>query len=116
MKENHIIYENNLKKWKFGIDNNELISLVLANKKRATTSLYTDDNDLPIIGEESIICYDDDSCACIVKTKDYKIMRFKDMTEDFAKLEGPKGSSAPITDAIGPDCWTHYNFIIKLFF
>jgi uncharacterized protein YhfF len=88
MKENHIIYENNLKKWKFGIDNNELISLVLANKKRATTSLYTDDNDLPIIGEESIICYDDDSCACTVKTKDYKIMRFKDMTEELAKLEG----------------------------
>ncbi len=22
--------------------------------------------------------------------------------------EAPKGSSAPITDAIGPDCWTHY--------
>ena len=24
--------------------------------------------------------------------------------------EAPKGSSAPITDAIGPDCWTHYIF------
>ena len=24
--------------------------------------------------------------------------------------EAPKGSSAPITDATGPDCWTHYIF------
>ena len=23
--------------------------------------------------------------------------------------EAPKGSFASITDAIGPDCWTHYN-------
>jgi len=24
--------------------------------------------------------------------------------------EASKGSSVPITDAIGPDCWTHYNY------
>ena len=77
-----------MKKWKFGIDNDKLIELVLSNKKRATSSLYIDDNKLPIIGEKSIICYDNDTFACIVKTIDYKIMKFSEMTEEFARLEG----------------------------
>ncbi len=60
-----------LEKWEFGINNNELIDLVLSNKKRATSSLYRDDYTLPIIGEESIICYDDGTSACVVKMVDY---------------------------------------------
>ena len=78
----------NMEKWKFGIDNNELISLVLSGKKRATSSLFISDANLPVIGEESIICYDDDTFACMVKTVDYKIMKFNEMTEEYAKLEG----------------------------
>lgn len=77
-----------LERWKFGIDNNKLINLVLSGKKTATTSLFESNEKLPIIGEESIICYDDGSEACIVKTTDYKIMKFKEMTEEYAKLEG----------------------------
>ncbi len=77
-----------MEKWKFGIDNNELIMLVLSGKKTATTSLFEGNVKLPIIGEETIICYDDGSEACIVKTTDYKIMKFNEMTEDYAKLEG----------------------------
>ena len=48
-----------MEKWKFGINNNELISLVLTGKKNATTSLLNNNEKLPVIGEESIICYDD---------------------------------------------------------
>ena len=77
-----------MEKWKFAIDNDKLIELVLSNKKIATSSLYIEDTKLPIIGEESIICYDNDSFACIVKTIDYKIMKFNEMTEEYAKLEG----------------------------
>ena len=77
-----------MEKWKFGIDNNKLIELVLLKKKRATSYLYLDDRDLPIIGEKSMICYDDDNIACIVKTVDYKIIKFNEMTEEYAKLEG----------------------------
>ena len=77
-----------MEKWKFGIDNNKLIELVLSNKKTATSSLFIDDTNLPIIGEESIICYDDDTSACIVKTVDYRIMKFNEMTEEYVKLEG----------------------------
>ena len=77
-----------MEKWKFGMDNNKLIDLVLSNKKMATSSLFIDETNLPVIGEESIICYDDDTFACIVKTVDYKIIKFNEMTEEYAKLEG----------------------------
>ena len=43
---------------------------------------------LPVIGEESIICYDDETEACIIKTVDYTIVKFNEMTENYAKLEG----------------------------
>ena len=93
-----------LEKWKFGIDNNELINLVLSNKKRATSSLFIDNTNLPVIGEESIICYDDGIFACVVKTIDYKIMKFNEMTEEYAKLEGEGDLSL--------DYWkkVHYDF------
>lgn len=76
-----------MEKWKFGIDNNNLIKLVLEGKKVATSYLCSE-KDLPKIGEKSIICYDDNSEACIVKTKDCKVIEFKDMTEDLCRLEG----------------------------
>lgn len=77
-----------MEKWKFGIDNNKMITLVLSGKKRATSSLFISDTNLPVIGEESIICYDDDTSACTVKTVDYKIMKFNEITEEHAELEG----------------------------
>lgn len=77
-----------LEKWKFGQDNNSLIELVLQNKKTATSSLYKENSQLPVIGKRSIICYDDGTPACVVKTIDFKIMRFNEMTEEYAKLEG----------------------------
>ena len=76
-----------MKTWQFAIDNDKLIELVLSGKKTATTSNY-DENDLPVIGKKSIIKFDNEKEACIVKTLDYKIMKFKEMTEDYAKLEG----------------------------
>ena len=92
-----------MNKWSFGITNDELIKLVLEHKKNATSSLY-EENNLPIIGEESIIQYDDKTDACIVKTIDYKIIKFKDMTEDLARLEGEGDLSL--------DYWkkVHYDF------
>jgi len=76
-----------MNKWKFSIDNNNLIKLVLEGKKTATTYLYNE-NDVPIVGEKSIICYDDNSEACIIQTKKYYVMKFNQMTESLAKLEG----------------------------
>lgn len=86
-KEDIVVMFNYIDKWKFAIDNDELIELVLNGKKTATTSNY-DKSELPIIGSKSIIRFDNDTNACIVKTVDYKIMKFSQMTEELAKLEG----------------------------
>ena len=56
----------NMEKWSFGIDNDYLIKLVLEGKKRATTSNY-DENELPVIGKQTIIVNDNGEDACIVK-------------------------------------------------
>ena len=89
--------------WSFGIDNDDLIKLVLEGKKTATTSLYETEK-LPTIGEESIIHFDNEKDACVVKTKSYKVMKFGEMTADLAKLEGEGDLSL--------DYWknTHYDF------
>lgn len=76
-----------IKKWSFGIDNDKLIELVLQGKKTATTSNYNI-NDLPIIGEQSIIKYDNGKDACIIETIDYKILKFRDIDAALSNLEG----------------------------
>ena len=73
--------------WSFGINNDKLIELVLEGKKTATSSLYNFDK-IPVIGEKSIIHFDNEKDACIVKIIDYKIIKFNEMTEELAKLEG----------------------------
>lgn len=92
-----------MERWSFGIDNNYLIDLVKTKKKTATSYLYNE-NDLPIVGEESIICFDDKKDACIIKTIDYKVLKFKDMTEELAKLEGEGDLSLKYWKDV------HYNF------
>ena len=74
-------------KWSFCDDNDNLIKLVLSGKKTATTSDY-DPNELPVIGNKSIITYDDGTDACIVETVDYKVLKFKDVDESLSNLEG----------------------------
>jgi uncharacterized protein YhfF len=77
-----------MEKWKFKIDNSNLIDLVLNGKKTATTSLYLSDDKLPKIGELSQLIYDDGSVACTVKTVCFAVKRFKNITENEAEKEG----------------------------
>lgn len=79
--------ENNLEKWRFGTDNDYLVSLVLEGKKTATTSIFSLDS-VPALGEESILVYEDGTPACITKTKKIIITNFKNITEKLALLEG----------------------------
>ena len=97
-----------MKSWSFGVDNDKLIELVLMGKKTATTSNY-DENELPIIGEESIIHFDNEKEACVVKTIDYKIMKFKDMTEELASLEGEGDLSLDYWRKVHFDFFKSYN-------
>lgn len=76
-----------MKNWSFATNNDKLISLVLKGQKRATSYLYKEE-DIPVIGEESIIHFDNEKDACIVKTINYKILKFKDVKEEDAILEG----------------------------
>ena len=41
---------NKLKTWRFGIDNDKLVELVLSGKKTATTCIY-DEKDIQIYGK-----------------------------------------------------------------
>ena len=45
-------------------------------------------------------------------TKVFQIFAFQKIASEI-DAETPKGSSAPISDAIGPDCWTHYIKFLK---
>lgn len=76
-----------MRTWKFGIDNDRLVELVLNGKKRATTSLYSEE-DIPIVDEESALTYSDGKIACITKTSRVVITKFKNITWDLAQLEG----------------------------
>ena len=70
-----IVEENqNIKRWKFGIDNDKLVNLVLQGKKKATTSLLSD--------------YDNNNDACLIQIKDVIITEFKNIKDELAYLEG----------------------------
>ena len=80
-----------MKTWKFGIDNDYLVELVLCGKKRATTSLY-DEEDMPVINEESALIFSNGKIACITKTSRVVVTEFKNISWDLAKLEGENDS------------------------
>ena len=90
-KENVIILLNKLDRWTFGICTDKLINFVLEDKKTATTSLYEIDN-LPNVGDISVLTDSDDNNICIVKTKEVIVTEFKNITQDLAKLEGESDS------------------------
>lgn len=76
----------NLKTWKFGTNNDELVELVLSGKKTATTSF--EDDEIPKVGEKSILTFENEKKACIVETKKVIITKLKDVTPEMAYLEG----------------------------
>lgn len=77
---------NELKTWRFGIDNDNLVGLVLQGKKTATTFIYN--GNIDEIGTESILIYDNEKQACITRTVKNIIVDFKNIDWDIAKLEG----------------------------
>lgn len=72
--------------WQFGINNDELVELVLEGKKTATTCL--NNTNIPKVGERSILTFENEKKACVVETKQVIITKFKDVTPEMAYLEG----------------------------
>lgn len=81
---------NKVEKWSFATKNDELIDLVLKGEKTATTSLYSEysKEDIPKIGDKSIIIYSDGKDACLIENKNVLITEFKNITSEIAFLEG----------------------------
>ena len=78
-----------IERWTLGINNDELVELVLSGKKTATTSLYSGYNgNLPKIGDKSIITYSNGEYACLIENTNVIIAEFKNITEELAYLEG----------------------------
>jgi len=77
----------NMKTWRFGVDNNRLVDLVLQGKKTATTYIY-EENSISKAGEESILLYENGQAACITKTIKVIVTEFKNITKELAELEG----------------------------
>ena len=97
---------NELERWTFGINANQLVELVLEGKKTATTYLYEDDekykeNDISILTDIN------GNDVCLIQTKKIIITTFKNITWDLAVLEGENNSL---------DDWRkeHYNFFKKI--
>lgn len=75
----------------FGINDSqaeELLKLVLDGKKKATTSAYLEEEKYPKINDYSIVLDSKGQASCIIQTKKIRIMTFKEMTFEIAKLEG----------------------------
>ena len=71
---------------------NDLANLVREGIKKGTTSLYDlyeiDNEELPIVDSYSIITDWNGIAKCIIRTKEVTILPFKDVNEEFAKIEG----------------------------
>lgn len=85
---------SNLEKWHFEMTEdaaNYMLKLVLEGNKRATASSlwgYQNEETIPREGEISVITWWDGTPGCIVKTTKVRIILYRDMTFDVAKLEG----------------------------
>ncbi|MGN1013287.1 MAG: ASCH domain-containing protein [Clostridia bacterium] len=70
-------------RWSF--DDDKLLKLVLNGKKKATSSVYN--NNLPTLGEESIITKNNKD-ICKIKIVGYKLFKFKEAREEDILKEG----------------------------
>ena len=77
--------------WEFGASPDELALLVKRGIKTATSSAYDlyakDSEPLPKAGEYSILSSKGEA-VCIIKTVKVEVLRYCDVTEDFAFKEG----------------------------
>ena len=85
---------DNLEKWHFELTEkacNYLLDLVLIGKKRATSSSlkgFQLEGGMPKIGDLSVITDWEGNPRCVIKTTNIRIIPYKDITFDIARLEG----------------------------
>ncbi len=78
--------------WCFGDDPDGLAALVLEGRKTATASAYElyayDNEDIPKVGEYSVILDSSDQAVCIIADTEVSVVPFKDVDEGHARAEG----------------------------
>lgn len=86
---------DNIDKWHFELTEgacNYLLGLVLEGKKKATSSSLwgceIDGTKVPKEGDLSIITYWDGTPGCLVRTTRIRIIPYKEITFEIARLEG----------------------------
>lgn len=96
--------------WAFGDDPDVLLRLVLAGTKTATASaaaLYALENEsLPVAGEYSVILDSHGNAGCIIRTTKVTIVPYKDVSAEFAWLEGERDRSLASWRAIHREFFT----------
>lgn len=89
--------EKTYEAWSFcsgGKIGDQLATLVLEGKKKATASLYclyeleAEEDEIPKVGDLSIILDGNDVAKCVIETKDVQLVPFNQVTENFAAAEG----------------------------
>ena len=78
--------------WQFGSDPDELAMLVLDGVKTATASAFclyaAEDQELPRIGEHSIVLNSKNEAVCIIRTTNVYIVPFDEVSAEHAYKEG----------------------------
>ena len=96
-KDKFNISTNTYESWSFGVDPDELLRLVLEGKKTATSSLHyfyvIENEDLPKVGEYSVILDSNNNAGCIIKTTNVTILPFNEVSESQAFKEGEGNQS-----------------------
>ena len=91
----HNVENVNFSAYAFGSNDkyaDELANLVEQGKKTATSSVYDmyllEEEDLPKVGDYNVILDSQSNAVCVTKTTAVKVVRFKDVSESHAYLEG----------------------------
>lgn len=97
--------------WAFGDESDRLAELTVKGIKTATCSAYclyeSGDEELPKVGEYSVILNSKDNAVCVIKTTRVYIERFNKISESHAYKEGEGDRSL--------EYWTkvHRNYFTK---
>ena len=90
--------------WQFGDDANRLAQLVLAGVKTGTSSAYPvyalEDEPLPEEDTYSVVLWEDEGAACIIKTTRVYITPFCQVSADHAFKEGEGDKSLSYWQAV----------------
>lgn len=84
--------ETEYEAWPFGDDPDMLAALVLAGKKRATSSAYDlyalEGENIPEKGDKSVILNSRDEAVCIIENTAVSVLPYDEVTPEMAAMEG----------------------------